>query len=174
MNKDASWTCKQNSQGKVQYSKGYKLHLGVDGRGIPLTAVVTGANVHDSQLAIPMLKMLRKRTTTLYWMADAAYDAPQIKDEVTAYGSVAVIDRNKRRSTVTVAEDPVRDRLYKNRTVVERANSHLKGSFLPTVIYVKGFRKVNFAVMMGVMIHTTIKILQHFVEPAAQIPPVAA
>ena len=55
-NKDASWTCKQNSQGKVQYSKGYKLHLGVDGRGIPLTAVVTGANVHDSQLAIPMLK----------------------------------------------------------------------------------------------------------------------
>ncbi|GEM_PF-5279099 len=65
----------------------------------------------------------------------------------------------------------VRDRLYKNRTVMERANSNLKGTFLPTVLYVKGYKKMNFVVMMGVMLHTAIKVLQHFVLPAEQIPP---
>jgi hypothetical protein len=47
-----SWGCKKNSQGNVSFWKGYKLHLDVTDMGIPVTAVVTGANVHDSQLAI--------------------------------------------------------------------------------------------------------------------------
>ena len=166
INKEASWACKQNSQGKVQYSKGYKLHLSVDGNGIPLAAVVTGANVHDSQVAIPLLKMTRKRTTILYAMADSAYDAPQVKDEIGDHGSVPIVDRNKRRSLIANLEDPVRDQLYKNRTVVERANSHLKGSFLPTALYIKGYEKVNFVVMLAVLIHTAIKILQYFILPA--------
>jgi hypothetical protein len=39
----------KNSQGNVSFWMGYKLHLGVTDLGIPVTAVVTGANVHDSQ-----------------------------------------------------------------------------------------------------------------------------
>jgi hypothetical protein len=37
----------------VSFWKGYKLHLDISDTGFPLTAVVTGANVHDSQPAIP-------------------------------------------------------------------------------------------------------------------------
>jgi hypothetical protein len=46
--------CKKNSEGNKSFRKGYKLHLDVTDTGFPLTAVVTGANVHDSRLAIPM------------------------------------------------------------------------------------------------------------------------
>jgi len=51
---------KKNSQGKINAWKGYKLHLDVNDFGIPLTFVLTGANVHDSQLAITMEKLISK------------------------------------------------------------------------------------------------------------------
>lgn len=50
--------------------------------------------------------------------------------------------------------------LYKARTVVERANSHLKDHLLPKVLYIKGHRKVNFVLQMGVLCLAAIKILQ--------------
>jgi len=49
---------------------------------------------------------------------------------------------------------------YKARTVVERANSHLKDYLLPKSIYVKGYRKVNFVLQIGVLCLAAIKILQ--------------
>ena len=55
------WGCKRNSQGNVSYWKGYKLHLDVTDMGIPVTAVVTGANVHDFQLAIAMEKLAERK-----------------------------------------------------------------------------------------------------------------
>jgi transposase len=45
--------CKKNSHGAVQFWTGYKLHLDVSDTGFPLSAFVNGANVHDSQLAMP-------------------------------------------------------------------------------------------------------------------------
>ncbi|MDR2897939.1 MAG: transposase [Spirochaetaceae bacterium] len=56
-----SWGCKKNSQGNVETTKGYKLHLDVSDLGFPLTAIVTGANVHDSQLAIPIIDPNKRR-----------------------------------------------------------------------------------------------------------------
>ncbi len=52
LNSNCAWGCKKNSQGKVQAWKGYKLHLNVTDIGIPTAALVTGANVHDSQKRI--------------------------------------------------------------------------------------------------------------------------
>jgi hypothetical protein len=43
--------------------------------GLPVTAIVTGANVHDSQAAIPMEKLTEKKVQHLYSLMDAAYDA---------------------------------------------------------------------------------------------------
>jgi transposase len=54
IDRECAWGCKKNSEGNVSFWKGYKLHLDVSDTGFPLTAVVTGANVHDSQLIIPM------------------------------------------------------------------------------------------------------------------------
>ena len=50
LNSNCAWGCKKNSQGKVQAWKGYKLHLDVTDMGIPTAALVTGADVHDSQV----------------------------------------------------------------------------------------------------------------------------
>jgi len=41
-----------------------QLHLDVTDRGIPVWAVVTGANVHDSQVAIPMGKWTERKRNT--------------------------------------------------------------------------------------------------------------
>jgi hypothetical protein len=65
------WGCKRNSQGNVSFWKGYKLHLDVTDMGIPVTAVVTGANVHDSQLAIPTEKLTERKVKHLYTLMDA-------------------------------------------------------------------------------------------------------
>jgi hypothetical protein len=61
IDKACAWGCKKNSDGKVSFRKGYKLHLDVSDTGFPLTAVVTGATVHDSQLAIPMEQVTEKK-----------------------------------------------------------------------------------------------------------------
>jgi len=54
LNTGCRWGCKTNSQGNITTWKGYKLHLDVTDQGIPVTAVITGANVHDSQVAIAL------------------------------------------------------------------------------------------------------------------------
>jgi hypothetical protein len=52
--------------------KGYKLHLDVTDWGLPVTAVVTGASVHDSQVALPMEKVTERRVQHLYSVMDSA------------------------------------------------------------------------------------------------------
>ena len=46
--------CKKDSKGNPNYWIGYKLHVDVDDNGIPLTAILTSASLHDSQVAIPL------------------------------------------------------------------------------------------------------------------------
>jgi hypothetical protein len=160
LEKGCGWGCKENSQGKVQYTKGYKLHLDVTDKGIPISSCVTGANVHDSQVAIVLEKMTERRVTHLYTMADSAYDFPEHRMYITTKGRVPVIDLNKRRSTENKELGPLEKEQYKARTVVERANSHLKDNLLPKSIYVKGYQKVNFVLQIGVLCLAAIKILQ--------------
>lgn len=155
-----SWTCKQNSQGKPQYTKGYKIHWDVTDRGIPISAFVTGANVHDSQVAIPLEKMTERRITHLYTMADSAYDFPEHRCYILAKGRIPIIDPNNRRSQQTRALGKLEQAQYKARTVVERANSHLKDHLLPAALYVKGHCKVSFVLLMGVLCLAAIKIIQ--------------
>jgi len=52
---------KTNSQGHKQYWRGYKLHLDVADGQIPISAVLTSASVHDSQVAIPLMTMTSER-----------------------------------------------------------------------------------------------------------------
>ncbi len=106
MNRKCAWGGKKNSKGKTHFWPGYKLHLDVTDIGIPITAVVTGANVHDSQLAIPMEKMTERKVTHLYSLMDAAYDAPQIRSYIKGKGRVDLIDFNKRRKSVLQTMTP--------------------------------------------------------------------
>ncbi len=50
---------KKNAQGYKISWKGYKLHLDTACCGIPISAVLTGANVHDSRVALPLTRISR-------------------------------------------------------------------------------------------------------------------
>jgi len=171
LNSNCAWGCKKNSQGKQQYWKGYKLHLDVTDMGLPTAALVTGANVHDSQVSIPLEKITEKNLTHLYSVMDAAYDAPEIRLYSETQGRVALIDHNKRRGELREPMDPAMKQRYKIRSTVERANAHLKDWLWPAKIMVRGYSKVNFTLMAGVLCLAVMKILQYFILPV--LDPVA-
>jgi hypothetical protein len=154
-----SFGCKKNSHGNISYWKGYKLHLDVSDTGFPITACVTGANVHDSMLAIPMEKMTEQRVTFCYSLMDPAYDAQTIRDFILSRERVPVIDRNKRKNENRPPLDPAKKERYKIRTTVERAYSHLKDNLIPKAIYVKGITKVSFILFSAVLCLAALKYL---------------
>ena len=51
------WGCKKNSQSKVECWRGYKLHLDTIDGDIPVSAILTSASLHDSQVAIPLARV---------------------------------------------------------------------------------------------------------------------
>jgi len=160
LNHNAAWGVKKNSQGKVNAWKGYKLHLDVNDIGIPISYVLTGANVHDSQLAIPMEKLTSEKCTFLYSLMDAAYDADSIHSYIISQGRVPIIDNNKRRSE-PVKFDPAKKVRFKIRSTVERCNSHLKDWLFGGDIFVKGHKKVFQMLSLGILCLTAMKILQY-------------
>jgi hypothetical protein len=60
------WGCKKNSQSKKEFWRGYKLHLDVIDGDIPVSAILTSASLHDSQVAIPLAQMSAGRIVNLY------------------------------------------------------------------------------------------------------------
>ena len=168
LNMKCCWGCKRNSQGNVSFWKGYKLHLDVTDMGIPVTAVVTGANVHDSQVAIPMEKLTERRIEHLYSLMDSAYDAKEIRSYIEGKGRVALIDANRRGGADLRSFDPTEKRRFNIRTTVERANAHLKDWFFGPRIYVRGVCKVKFHLMSGVVCLAAVKILQYLILPEAE------
>jgi hypothetical protein len=99
---------------------------------------------------------------------DSAYDAREIRTYIAARGRVALIDQNKRRSGLREPLDEAQKQRFRIRSTVERSNAHLKDWVLPSKLTVKGFKKVNFVLMSGVVTLAAIKILQNFILPAIQ------
>lgn len=56
------WGGKRNSKGKTEFGRGYKLHLTLGDGGVPLSAILTSASPHDSQVAIPLMQMTAERS----------------------------------------------------------------------------------------------------------------
>ena len=71
---------KQNAKGHHEIWRGYKLHVDVADGGIPISCVLTSANLHDSQVAIPLATITASRVTSLYDLMDSAYDAALIRE----------------------------------------------------------------------------------------------
>ncbi len=169
LDKGCAWGCKRNSQGNVSYWKGYKLHLDTTESGIPVTAVVTAANVHDSQVAIPMEKLTERRVTHLYSVMDAAYDAAEIRSYIAAKGRVPLIDTNRRRDGSAKTFDPAEKERFKVRSSAERANSTLRDWLIGPGLYVRGIGKVSFKLILATVVLAAIKILQHLIEPRLKV-----
>ena len=82
-----------------KFCRGYKLHLDVADGQIPVTAVLTGANVHDSQVSIPLTNITSQRVTYLYEVMDSAYDAEPIREYSQKYGHVAIMPRKHHKTS---------------------------------------------------------------------------
>ena len=135
---DCSIGAKTNSQGYTQHWRGYKLHWDVADGQIPISAVLTGAKVHDSQVAIPLMTMSSQRVTHCYELMDAAYDAGHILEHSRQLGHVPIVDPVQRidpKKSLVPPENPSRqlswaeEERYKERTMVERVNGRLKDEF---------------------------------------------
>ena len=141
---------KKNSKGYKEYWIGYKLHADVTDCCLPISTALTAASLHDSQVAIPLMKLTSARVDYLYDLMDAAYDAQPIYAVSRSLGHVPIIDRNSRgREVIPLA--PHEAARYKERTVAERFNSRLKEEFESGNVMVRGAQKVGLHLMFGVI-----------------------
>ena len=151
---------KRNSKGYQTSWKGYKLHIDAGDREIPISAVLTSASVHDSQVAIPLATMTAEKVTVLYVLMDAAYDAAEIRDHSKGLDQVALIDFNRRGPNDTRAFAPHEAQRYKERSTAERVNSRLKDEFGGRMIRVRGPQKVMTHLMFGLIALTVDQLLR--------------
>lgn len=162
LEKRCSITAKNNSKGKLQWFIGYKVHLAVDDFGVPITYAVTGACVHDSQVAIPLIKKVKQVSDFYYTLMDKGYDSQKIRDFVSSLGKVAIIDNKAVRFRKALEMDKATAERFKARTTVERTNSELKDGFLPFKLYRKG-EHARFDIELAVLL-TTIKKIRHVMQ----------
>jgi len=164
---------KQNSKGIVTQWIGYKLHIDAADGGIPVSCLLTGASVHDSQVAIPLAEMTKNRVTSLYDLMDSAYDCPLIYEHSKQLGHVPIIDKNPRRNKELKEqikqENKARRKAgyktaenvrYNERSTVERVNGRLKDEFGGRTIRVKGPEKVMCHLMFGILALTADQFLK--------------
>ncbi|MFA6764744.1 MAG: transposase [Sphaerochaetaceae bacterium] len=152
-----SVTAKQNSKGKKQWFIGYKAHLATDDHGVPMSFAVTGASVHDSQVAVPLMKKTRETADFLYALLDKGYISPVINDYVGMIGRKAIIDRRAYKGVVADPLDQASQQRYGARTTVERTNSELKDGYLPDVIYKRGCH-ARYEIALSVLLTTMKKV----------------
>ncbi len=141
---------KTNAKGYKETWRGYKFHIDTNDCGLPITTLLTSASLHDSQVAIPMMRMTTDRVTYLYDLMDSAYDAKTIHEVSKALGHVPIIDRNPRRGDA-LPMTPAEALRYNERTAAERFNSRLKGEFGGETVMVRGYKKVKLHLMFGVI-----------------------
>ena len=155
---------KKDHHGHERYWRGYKLHLDVADGQLPISAVLTSASVHDSQVAIPLMTMTGQRVTYLYELMDSAYDAHHIHAHSRQLNHVPIIAVHGRRGTKKSSQLPkvfpdqptpqltwAQQERYKIRTMSERVNARLKDEFGANHIRVRGPAKVMAHLMFGVL-----------------------
>ena len=141
---------KKNAKGYTETWNGFKLHMDVNDCGLPLSAVLTSASLHDSQVAIPLMKLTSSKVTYCYDLMDSAYDAADIWNQSKELEHVPIIDRNPRGKEV-VPMAPHEAARYNERTASERGNSRLKEDFGGRNVMVRGADKVMMHLMFGLL-----------------------
>ena len=141
---------KCNAQGYKNSWNGYKLHVDTADCGIPISALLTSASVHDSQTAVPLSLMTAKRVTHLYDLMDAAYCSEALRAHSRSLGHVPLIDHNPRGGEKQPFA-PHEAQRYQERTQAERTNGRLKDDFGGRHIRVKGHAKVMSHLMFGLL-----------------------
>jgi hypothetical protein len=141
---------KKNAQGYKISGEGYKLHLDTACCGVPISALLTGANVHDSRVILPLMRISAQRVDACYELMDAAYCSTVIREEIVAAGRVPLIDHNPRKGEKQEFA-PHEAQRYKTRSGAERCNARLKDEFGARHVQVRGHAKVMRHLMLGVV-----------------------
>ena len=154
--------CKRDAKGFKTTWKGYKLHLDCADGGIPVSALLTSASLHDSQAAIPLAQKSAQRVASLYDLMDSAYDCQAIRNHSRQLGHVPLIDSNPRQGEARKFS-PAEQIRYRERTTAERVNSNLKDNFGARFIRVRGSLKVMCHLMFGILALTALQLF-HLLE----------
>jgi len=170
---------KQNSKGNREVWIGGKLHISAVDGDIPITAFYSGANVHDSSVALLLMKETSHRVNYLYDLQDAGYDADIIREFSILHNHRPIIDINPKNSKALKAkialikEEKIKFKMiniplssdthhYNQRSMVERVNKYLKDDFGCDKIYYQGADKVASVLAFGILsvcIHQSLKLV---------------
>jgi len=170
---------KQNSKGNREVWIGGKLHISAVDGDIPIAAFYSGANVHDSSVALPLMNETSKRVSYLYDLQDAGYDSNIIRDFSKKLNHRPLIDINPKNSKELKAKIELEQaeqkkfkilnlaqssdiHHYNQRSMVERVNKYLKEDFGCNTIYYQGATKVASVLAFGILcvcIHQSLKLL---------------
>ena len=148
--KVCNWGSKNDSKGKSHRWVGWKAHFDWADKGLPLTVVTTSASCHDSQVAIPMMRLTASKCVSCYDLMDAAYDAASITQVSKELGHTPIIDKNVRRGE-KIPKSDADAAIYKQRSTAERGNSRLKDEYGLRNLRVRGHAKAHMHIMFGVL-----------------------
>lgn len=164
---------KRNSQGHQESWQGYKLHIDTADGDIPISAILTSASVHDSQVAIPLAAMTSERIDNCYDLMDSAYDCKEITNYIRKLGHIPIVDSNPRRDKELQGQQKLEatarktlnfiypeDVRYRERSAAERVNSSLKDNYGARTVRVRGHEKVFCHLMFGVLALAAQQILR--------------
>jgi hypothetical protein len=141
---------KSNAQGYKNSWNGYKLHLDTACCGVPISALISSASMHDCRAAIPLSLISADRVTNLYDVMDAAYCCFDLHEHSRGLNHIPLIDHNPR-GCLKEEFEPDEAIRYRERTVAERMNARLKDEFGARNVMVRGGEKVMSHLMFGVL-----------------------
>ena len=150
---------KCNAQGYKNSWNGYKLHIDTADCGIPVSALLTGASMHDSLAAMPLSLMTAQRVTNCYDLMDAAYCSDILREHSRSLGHVPLIDHNPRRGEKSEFS-PSEAQRYKERSQASLPNARLKDDYGGRHIRVRGHAKVMSHLMFGILALTADQLLR--------------
>jgi len=159
---------KQNSKGNREIWIGGKLHISAVDGDIPITSFYSGANVHDSSVALPLINETSKRVIYLHDLLDAGYDSDIIREFSKKLNHKSIIDINPKNSKELkqkiqlIKEEKEKFEFfnlpqssdihhYNQRSMVERVNKYLKDDFGCNTIYYQGATKVASVLAFGIL-----------------------
>jgi hypothetical protein len=164
---------KKNSQGYTESWIGYKLHIDTSDTGLPISALLTSASLHDSQVAIPLATISAGRVQNFYDLMDSAYDVSEIKEHSQRLNHVPLIDINPRGNTDlkdalesegkarrSINWKPAEAIRYNERSGAERTNARLKDEFGGRTVRVQGAAKVSCHLMIGLLVLTVDQLMR--------------
>jgi transposase len=152
---------KLDSNGFPHWWNGYKLHADVDESGFPLAVVLTGAGVHDSQVAIPLMKTTTRRTQAVFYqLMDAGYVGQPIFQAAKQLGQVPLVTPKATPTRPAIPLTPDRKVRMKRRCAVERFFAHLKNNYAIHATRYRGHRKVSLHIMFAVVVICASMILK--------------